>query len=179
GISAEWTQGGESEWNSIGASAAETKAECHRDFVVPRAGKYRVWVRYVDHRKQTEPFTVSVQQGGKAAVAGELGVQPIVPANDEYRLYWGFSFGWGSVEGGLAAGPARLVLAIDKAGEAWRQVDAVLITDDLTYTPVGREKPPFAYVAAFGVKPKDGAAWRGSGKDLQVGAGWKRPPLGG
>src|SRR4051794_11356855 len=31
GISAEWSQGGESEWNSLGASAAETSAECHRD----------------------------------------------------------------------------------------------------------------------------------------------------
>src|SRR5438105_4954149 len=34
GISAEWTQGGESEWNSMGAPAAETKASCHRDFIV-------------------------------------------------------------------------------------------------------------------------------------------------
>jgi hypothetical protein len=66
GISAEWTQGGESEWNSMGAPAAETKADCHRDLVIPRAGKYRVWVRYVDHRKQTEPFTVTVAQGGGA-----------------------------------------------------------------------------------------------------------------
>src|SRR5262245_10960781 len=57
GISAEWTQGGESEWNSMGAPAAETNARCQRDFVVPRAGKYKVWVRYVDHRKKTEPFT--------------------------------------------------------------------------------------------------------------------------
>src|SRR4051812_4846723 len=39
GISPEWTQGGESEWNSMGAPAAETKAECHRDVIVPRAGK--------------------------------------------------------------------------------------------------------------------------------------------
>ena len=52
GISPEWTQGGESEWNSMGAPAAETKAECHRDVTVPRAGKYRVWVRYVDHRRR-------------------------------------------------------------------------------------------------------------------------------
>src|ERR1700730_5581544 len=52
GISPEWTQGGESEWNSMGAPAVETKAECHRDVIVPRAGKYRVWVRYVDHRKK-------------------------------------------------------------------------------------------------------------------------------
>src|SRR5262249_6060876 len=125
GISAEWTQGGESEWNSIGAAAGETKAECHRDFVVPRARKYRVWVRYVDHRKKTEPFTVSIEQGGKKAATGELGIKPVVPANDEYQLYWGFSFGWGSIEGELATGPARLSLTIDKAGEAWRQVDAV------------------------------------------------------
>src|SRR6187402_1261879 len=46
GISAEWTQGGESEWNSMGASPAETKASCGRELVIPRAGKYRVWVRY-------------------------------------------------------------------------------------------------------------------------------------
>src|SRR5262249_21554394 len=55
GISAEWTQGGESEWNSMGAPAEETKAACHRDFIVPRAGAYKVWVRYVDHRHKTEP----------------------------------------------------------------------------------------------------------------------------
>src|SRR3954468_9979915 len=53
GISAEWTQGGESEWNSIGAAAAETKAECHRTVTIPRAGTYKVWVRYVDHRRKT------------------------------------------------------------------------------------------------------------------------------
>src|ERR1700676_1120293 len=42
GISAEWTQGGESEWNSMGAAAAETRASCYRDFVVPRAGQYKI-----------------------------------------------------------------------------------------------------------------------------------------
>src|SRR5262249_26799511 len=45
GISPEWTQGGESEWNSMGAAAEETKAECHREFTVPRAGQYKLWVR--------------------------------------------------------------------------------------------------------------------------------------
>src|SRR5262245_54704915 len=179
GISAEWTQGGESEWNSMGAPAEETKAECGRDLVIPRAGKYRVWVRYVDHRRKTEPFNVIVRQGGKEPVRGELGVKPVVPANDEYQLYWGFSFGWGALDGELAAGPARLLLTIDKAGEAWRQIDAVLITDDLTYEPVGREKPPFAYFASFGLRPKDGAAWRGSGKDFGGGTAHRRVPLAG
>jgi hypothetical protein len=179
GISAEWTQGGESEWNSMGAPAAETRASCHRDLVVPRAGKYRVWVRFVDHRKKTQPFTLSIRQGGKTVVSAELGVKPVVPVNDEYQLYWGFSFGWGRVDGALQAGPARLALAITRPGQAWRQVDAVLLTDDLAYEPVGREKPPFGYLKTMGLHPADGSAWRGSGKDLPAGAGWKRPLLAG
>src|SRR5262245_38746075 len=156
GISAEWTQGGESEWNSMGAPATETTASCGRELAIPRAGKYRVWVRYVDHRKKTEPFTVKLGQAGKPAVSAELGAKPVVPENDEYQLYWGFSFGWGSFEVELAEGKARIDVVIDKAGEAWRQVDAILITDDLTYTPVGREKPRFAYLAGFDLQPKDG-----------------------
>src|SRR5262249_54456120 len=178
GISAEWTQGGESEWNSMGAPAAETKAECHRDLVIPRAGRYRVWVRYVDHRKKTEPFTVVVEQGAKAARA-EMGLQPAVPANDEYQLYWGFSFGWGSFDAELSRGRVRVRLVVDKAGQAWRQVDAVLLTDDLDYPPVAREKPPFAYLSARDVRPAPGAAWRGSGEGLRPGGSWKRPALSG
>lgn len=178
GISAEWSQGGESEWQSMGVCPQETKAECRRDLVVPRAGKYRVWVRYVDHRKKTEPFAVAIRQNGKDVLAGELGAQPVAPVNDEYQLYWGFSFGWGSLEGNLNDGPAQLALSINKAGEEWRQVDAVLITNDLDYTPVGREKPAFAYIEATQLQPANGAAWRGSAKDLAVGANWKRGKLG-
>src|SRR6185437_709945 len=107
-ISAEWSTGGESQWNSMGASPAETSAVASRDIVVPRAGKYRAWVRFYDHRGKTEPFTVKIEQGGKPALAGELGVKPVVPPNDEFQLYWGFSFGWGSVDGTLAEGPAKL-----------------------------------------------------------------------
>jgi hypothetical protein len=179
GISAEWSQGGESEWNSIGASTTETSAECRRDLVVPRAGLYRLWVRYVDHRKKTEPFNVAVHQGGKEVLAGELGTRPVVPANDEYQLYWGFSFGWGQVDGNLQAGPARLTLSIRKPGEAWRQVDAILLTDDLDFTPAGREKPHFAYEQSFTLRAKDGASWRGTGKGLIPGGSRKRPALGG
>lgn len=179
GISPEWTQGGESEWNSMGAAAEETRAECHRDLIIPRAGQYKLWVRYMDHRHKTEPFNVAVQQGGKTVLVGELGVQPVVPANDEYQLYWGFSFGWGSLAGTLNEGAARLSFSIDKPGQAWRQVDAVLLTDDLHFTPVGREKPPFAYLAGFRLLPENGAAWRGSAKDPAPGRNWKRPPLAG
>ena len=67
-------------------------------------------------------------------------VKAVVPPNDEYQLFWGFSFGWGALDAKIDAGPATLTLSIDKAGEAWRQVDAVLITDDEKYVPSGREK---------------------------------------
>jgi len=149
GISAEWSTGGESEWNSMGAAPNETKAECHREFVVPRAGKHKVWVRYFDHRSKTEPFAVSIQQGGQNVFAAEYGVQAVVPPNDEFQLYWGFSFGWGSSDADLKEGPAKLAISINKAGEEWRQVDAVLITDDLNYVPVAREKPPFEFTKAI------------------------------
>jgi len=178
GISAEWTQGGESEWNSMGAPAEEIRASCQRNFVVPRAGPYKVWVRYVDHRHKTEPFRVVITQGGKPVLDGELGVQPVVPANDEFQLWWSFSFGWGGLEAKLDAGPAQLRLVIDKAGQGWRQVDAVLLTDDLKYVPNGREKPPFAYLAAMDIHPKKGA-WRGSGKDLAPGLPAPRARLAG
>src|SRR4051794_25546438 len=45
GISAEWSQGGESEWNSMGVPAEETRASCHRELVIPRGGDYKLWVR--------------------------------------------------------------------------------------------------------------------------------------
>jgi hypothetical protein len=179
GISAEWTQGGESEWNSVGAAPQETKAECRRDFTVPRAGRHKVWVRYYDHRNQTEPFRVVVQQGGRDKINGELGIRAAVSPNDEYQLYWGFSFAWAGVEGTLEAGPGQLRLVIDKAGENFRQVDAVLVTDDLEYVPVGREKPPFLYLQAIDEAPAGAAAWRGSAKGLKIGGSWNRPKMAG
>ena len=178
GISAEWTQGGESEWNSIGVPAAETKASCSRALIIPRAGRYRVWVRYVDHRKKTEPFRVRIHQGENMVHDAELGVKPVVPPNDEYQLYWGFSFGWGSFDCALTRGTARVELVIDKPGEAWRQIDALLLTDDLLYEPVGREKPLFGYFATVGMRPAEGVVFRGSGKEL-VSAVPARPKLGG
>ena len=54
GISAEWTQGGESEWNSAAASADETKGAIYQDIEIPRAGNYKLWVRYADWANRSE-----------------------------------------------------------------------------------------------------------------------------
>jgi len=128
GISAEWSQGGESEWNSIGAAAAETQASCRRAIVVPRTGTYKVWVRYVDHRNQAAPFRVTVEQNGRPALSGELGVKPVLPPNDEYQLFWGFAFGWDALDGKLEAGPARLVRELGRPASR-RVVEVALVVE--------------------------------------------------
>src|SRR5581483_7680970 len=71
-------------------------------------------------------------------------------------------FGWGALDAKLDKGPAELRLVIDRPGEAWRQVDAVLITDDLKFVPTGREKPRFIYESAMDLRPT--TPWRGEGK---------------
>src|SRR5439155_27203771 len=103
----------------------------------------------------------------------------VIPKNAEYKLVRRFSIGWGSVDDALKAGPANHAQMIDKPAEAWRQIDAVLITDDLDYVPVAREKPPFAYFAAMRLRPANGAAWRGSAADLKPAGSSQRPKLAG
>src|ERR1043166_4817292 len=66
GVSAEWSQGGESEWNSVAASPDETRGVIWQELEVPRAGQYQIWVRYADFANKTEFFVVSISQDGRA-----------------------------------------------------------------------------------------------------------------
>ncbi len=179
GISAEWSQGGESEWNSMGAGADETNAECRKTINIPGSGRYRIWVRYVDHRKLTEPFSIIIEKNNKKIIEREFGIDDVVPVNDEYQLYWGFSFGWGFVEGEIPEGQAILKIVINKPAQAWRQIDVVCITDDFNWNPSGRKKPDFAYFSAFTLRPTSTIQIRGNAKSLVVGSIWKRPALAG
>src|SRR5881398_2355137 len=70
GVSAEWSQGGESEWNSVAASADETRATISQSVLVPRAGQYRFWVRYADWANKSENFSVQIIQGGVTSAPG-------------------------------------------------------------------------------------------------------------
>src|SRR5688500_91474 len=108
GVSAEWTQGGESEWNSAAASADETKATIYQDIEVPRAGRYKLWVRYADWARKNEHFTVTIAQDGRQTSLREFGEGDIINANDETNLYWGWTFTWNFVGMTLKKGPARV-----------------------------------------------------------------------
>ena len=70
GVSAEWSQGGESEWNSAAASADETSAKIYQDVEIPRGGSYRLWIRYADWANRSENFVVRITQEADAEPRG-------------------------------------------------------------------------------------------------------------
>ncbi len=173
GVSAEWSQGGESEWNSAAASADEAKATIYQDIEVPRAGDYKVWVRYADWARRTESFTIRITQGTEGATGRrgdgenarngarptfpvplfprfpvsfthEFGAKDVIDPHDEISMYWSWAFAWDGASVKLEKGPARISIEIEKAAGAPRQVDCVLVTNDSAYVPSGRRKPDFA-----------------------------------
>jgi hypothetical protein len=144
GTSAEWTQGGESGWNSAAASAEETHATIYQDLEIPRAGNYRLWVRYADWANKTETFSVVISQEGREVFRHEFGTIDRVDAHDEVSMYWQWAFTWDNAAAQLAKGSARVSIAIEKASQARRQVDCFLLTNDAAFVPMGRSKPDFA-----------------------------------
>jgi hypothetical protein len=144
GVSTEWSQGGESEWNSVAASADETRARIWQDIEVPRAGEYKLWVRYADWGNRTENFTVRIEQENREVFRHEFGAKDLIDPHDETSMYWQWVFAWDGAAATLRKGPARISIEIDKAAQAVRQVDCVVVTNDPTYMPDGRRKPDFA-----------------------------------
>ncbi len=143
GVSAEWTQGGESEWNSVNASADETRGTISQDIEVPRAGEYKIWVRYADWANKTENFTVAIRQNNREVFTHEFGAKDIIDPHDEIEMYWQWAFAWDSAPVTLIKGPAQVAIEITKPAQASRQVDCFVITNDLTFIPNGRQKPNF------------------------------------
>src|SRR6266403_2906676 len=131
GVSAEWSQGGESEWNSVGAAADETRGALTQEIEIPRAGEYKIWVRYADFAARTENFVVRVMQQGREVERHEFGAKDVIDPHDEVSMYWGWAFTWDGAPATLAKGPAQIAIEIDKSAEARRQVDCVLLTNDV------------------------------------------------
>ena len=182
GVSPEWTQGGESEWNSAAASADETRATLHQDVEVPRAGTYRVWVRYADWAKRAESFVVRVTQEGREVFRHEFGARDVVDPHDEVSMYWGWAFTWDTASATLSKGPARVSVEIEKESEARRHVDCLLLTNDPGFVPEGRRKPDFAavrYLREWSMMRPALAPLIAQDAKTEVPALWRRPLLAG
>src|SRR6266496_3431932 len=144
GVSAEWSQGGESEWNSVAAAADETRGAISQEIEIPRAGDFKVWVRYCDWANKTENFVVRIFQQDRLVFRHEFGAQDVSHPHNETSMYGGWAFAWDGATTILAKGQARISIEIEKAAQARRQVDCLLLTNDLSYIPDGRRKPNFA-----------------------------------
>jgi hypothetical protein len=163
GVSAEWSQGGESEWNSAAASADESNGKIYQDLEIPRAGTYKIWVRYADWANRSESFVVRIVQNPEALTprsgnpvrrAGgistrelfshEFGSRDIIDPHDEVSMYCGWAFAWDGAQAQLEKGAVRLSIEIEQPAQARRHVDCVLVTNDPGYVPSGRSKPDFA-----------------------------------
>lgn len=182
GVSAEWSQGGESEWNSAAASPDETKGALYQDLEIPRGGQYRFWIRYADWANQSENFVVRIAQENATVFSQEFGAKDVVDPHDEVSLYWQWAFTWDSAEVTLKKGPARVSIEIEKAAGARRHVDCFVLSNDLAYKPAGRQKPDFAAMRYL-------REWSRSRKSLQpltppqsnsaLPASWLRPKIAG
>jgi len=181
GVSAEWTQGGESEWNSAAASADETNASIYQDLEVPREGKYALWIRYADWANKSENFVVRIAQNGQQVFEREFGAKDVIDPHDEISMYWGWAFAWDSAAVDLKKGPTRVSINITKRAEARRHVDCFLLTNDLSFRPHDRQKPDFAAMRLL-------RTWTKSAKPLapllrneprSLPSAWLRPKLAG
>ena len=182
GVSAEWTQGGESEWNSAAASADETRATLYQDLEVPRAGPYAVWLRYADWADKAENFTLTIAQDGAEVFRHEFGGKDVVDPHDEVSLYWGWAFAWDSATVSLKKGPARVSINIEKAAPARRHVDCFLLTNDTAFKPSGREKPDFAaarYLRSWSTSRKPLASLLSGDAPARVPELWALPKIAG
>ena len=182
GVSAEWTQGGESEWNSAAASADETRATLYQDFEIPRGGEYTLWIRYADWVNKGENFTVTIAQDGVEIFRREFGAKDIIDAHDEVSMYWGWAFTWDSATTTLKKGPVRLSLVIEKAAEARRHVDCFLLTNDIAFKPSGRQKPDFAamrYLRTWSTSRKPLSSLLRSEEPARVPELWALPKVAG
>jgi hypothetical protein len=183
GVSAEWSQGGESEWNSAAASADETRATISQELQIPRAGQYKLWVRYADWAGKTENFDATIAQSDRVIARREFGARDLVDAHDETAMYWGWAFMWDAAPPvQLEKGSAVVSFEITRAAAARRHVDCFLLTNDLAFAPVGREKPEFAAMRVL--REQSASAGRleplvGADSSGVVPQGWRRPQLAG
>jgi hypothetical protein len=182
GVSAEWSQGGESEWNSAAASVDESAGTIYQDIEVPRAGNYKLWVRYADWATMTENFVVRINQANREVFRHEFGTKDIIDPHDEVSMYWQWAFAWDSASPNLEKGPARISITIEKAAGARRHVDSVLLTSDLAYVPDGRRKPDFAamrYLRTWSTNRVPLSSLLGPSTSSDVPSAWRRTPIAG
>jgi len=179
GIAPEWTQGGESEWLSIACAGNDDRATATAEVEIPEAGRWTLWVRYRDWRRETEQFAVRIEQPGRPPQQVVFGNHSVVDEEEELKLLWNWAFGWDAKSFDVVKGPATITLLAHSRQKSHRQIDCLCLTTDASYRPRHREKPvhpTWRLLDEFrnrsNVGPKPLAARSG---EFTVPAAWKLP----
>jgi hypothetical protein len=177
GWAAEWTQGGESNFQSIACGPDDDKAVAGADVEIPVAGNYFVWVRFRDNRGATSRFQVRITPPGALPILLTYGTHPVVEEDNAMKLYWNWAFAWEQHEASLPAGKCRLDLLSAFKEKECRQIDCIVLTTDKTYRPLIKERPAHPTVEmlnsyAKGIDPALEPLARRTG-DFAVPAVWK------
>ena len=104
GVSAEWSQGGESEWNSAAASADETRRRYIRTSKYRAAAITEFGCAMPTGPTRSENFCHPNHQLSKATSRNplrffvtSLATQDVIDPHDEVSMYWGWAFAWDGV----------------------------------------------------------------------------------
>ncbi len=122
--------------DAVLAHDGQTAAEARRDVVIPAAGTYNVWVRYLKIGEYKGTFGLRIEQAGQTVFDRHYRT---APAGTDWRGVWE------KFEARLDAGPATLVLYLAQPGIRQR-VDCVLLTPNLACEPEYRHFGPRAFL---------------------------------
>ncbi|HKB05633.1 MAG TPA: hypothetical protein VKD90_25650, partial [Gemmataceae bacterium] len=86
-------------------------------------------------------FNVRLTPPGDNAVTLTYGTRPNVEDDNEMKLYWDWAFAWEGHEADLPAGPVTVELASAFKEKECRQIDCLVLTTDLDYRPLIKERP--------------------------------------
>lgn len=145
---------------TLQASYGDGEAEASTTIHVPQSGKHRLWVRWARLAEHYNHFTVKVQQGNQPVQ--ETNFHEIGPATAA-----GYTYFWQPVDIELEEGPCTISLTknIGKSNYAYRKVDCLVVTDNMSWEPDWLQRPapakiPEALVKAVDALPQGSAlAW--------------------
>lgn len=130
--------------NKLAGTAAAT-------FRIPAAGKYRIWVRYLDmvnHRSKSGFLLVGSQQDRQVVKKDFDNTETSPRSTPEGAKKWGDGFArwiWDFVEFDAAAGNLQVTIEkihLTPVHGCTRTLDLLLLTDDLMYEPLVTDLTP-------------------------------------
>ncbi len=157
---------------ALGASYSDGPALAVGLLNAPKDGEYKIWVRFAQIKGYHNTFELAIYQGGEKTFEK--------PFHEMGSAGSGYVYVWQPVEVKLKAGKVEVHLTKSrgKSPYAYRRVDALVLTDDLSWAPTGTQLPlpGKGMVASAGLEKaaakNDVVIWTGAPDDKFTGLPW-------